>query len=662
MEDFKEITNPRKLVDIGKQLVEEQSFSNAFKCLKKATKLDPNIAEAWYYLGIAQMEKKFDSRSFFKSLMSCFCACAGFTLNDSGSSREIKAKEYYQNAINLNPNYVNALINLGIIEHELGYTEVGLKHLRKALDVEPENSIAIDGIKRIVKKHLEKMQQKIKFGDLDIELGRAMEGWVKYAKEAGPEIFEVLKATNPLGQRSLLDSFPRLIISSSIAKSLGKINYEDAIPYIIGLIGSLKAKYSEIFVIALSEYTSLEAAKELVKLSKEGKSQEIKESASSGLKEMAIRLGHRDKDEMLASFNERTLSLIINELREGVPVNISRISELAKLSKTETIFGIKYLVKKDPTKGEYLPLEEVFIRKKSDKTNNIPILEVTSEQFEAITNHAKKLEEEMHSYQKILGSNPQDFDAMFKLGSIYLDVGKNDEAIQVLSKLLKAQQNNYEAWYNLGLAYFRKKSYPNAEKCFENAIKLNPNYIEALYELGMVFFVLKNHQEAMKRFSKIIEINPNHIDALINIAKLYSNLNDEITAIQYYGRVLKIDENNFDGLLGMGALVKDKQRSIEFLEKAVKSNPDVNHVWLLLGADYIEVENFQRGIECYRRSLEIVPDNDEILNTLGMLYNITGKTQEAINYYKKAIEINPYNKDAKENLEDAYRSLVQSKK
>ena len=93
------------------------------------------------------------------------------------------------------------------------------------------------------------------------------------------------------------------------------------------------------------------------------------------------------------------------------------------------------------------------------------ILEVTPDHLEAKTLFSKimllmnktdsqkstntDLENEITKYQSIINSNPNDFDAYYKLGLIYSQAQKYDFAKEYFLKVLKLKSNHREAQISL---------------------------------------------------------------------------------------------------------------------------------------------------------------------------------------------------------------------
>jgi len=61
-------------------------------------------------------------------------------------------------------------------------------------------------------------------------------------------------------------------------------------------------------------------------------------------------------------------------------------------------------------------------------------------------------------------------------GTVLLDLGKIEEAIECFEQAIKIDPNYKIPWYNKGIVFFNLEKYQDALKYFEEAIKLDPEF------------------------------------------------------------------------------------------------------------------------------------------------------------------------------------------
>ena len=112
-----------------------------------------------------------------------------------------------------------------------------------------------------------------------------------------------------------------------------------------------------------------------------------------------------------------------------------------------------------------------------------------------------------------------------------------DVAKSFCLKILEEQPNNFESIFLLGSIYTRIKNFNKAQEFLEKAISMRPNFIFSYNNLGNVFFESGKIKKAIYCYKKAIEIKPDYLIALNNLCVLLRNL--KITDLD------KIDQPSF---------------------------------------------------------------------------------------------------------------------
>ena len=91
---------------------------------------------------------------------------------------------------------------------------------------------------------------------------------------------------------------------------------------------------------------------------------------------------------------------------------------------------------------------------------------------------------------------------------MYIDLGRHDEAIELLGKVLKdlTYTEPHKAWTNLGLAYFKKKQFATASDKFLEAIKLQRQSCYAYNYYGRSLLEMKIYGKAEEALEKAIQL------------------------------------------------------------------------------------------------------------------------------------------------------------
>ena len=135
-----------------------------------------------------------------------------------------------------------------------------------------------------------------------------------------------------------------------------------------------------------------------------------------------------------------------------------------------------------------------------DKKKNL----TTKETFAlAVQNHQKnnlKIAENL--YKEALRTNPNHFESVFYLGSLFVQIKKFKSAIPLFHEAIKINPDHADSHNNLGVVFKELKEFKNAMHCYEKAIQIQPNHVDAHNNLGAIFKQLGEHKKAITYFQK----------------------------------------------------------------------------------------------------------------------------------------------------------------
>ncbi len=121
---------------------------------------------------------------------------------------------------------------------------------------------------------------------------------------------------------------------------------------------------------------------------------------------------------------------------------------------------------------------------------------------------------EINEFEKLVESNPSNFDNVLKLAHLYNDNGFFDKAIERYKQYLKSNAKNTDAIIDLGVCYFELKQYDVADSIMQSAIKIKPDHQIGLYNLGIVNLSKGDLEKSKQWFNKAIDVDPNSEFAL----------------------------------------------------------------------------------------------------------------------------------------------------
>ena len=87
----------------------------------------------------------------------------------------------------------------------------------------------------------------------------------------------------------------------------------------------------------------------------------------------------------------------------------------------------------------------------------------------------RKYDQAIAAYEHYLSKKPDDPDVRTDLGTMYLSTGNADQAVVQYGKVLESHPDLFEANFNIGVAYAQMNNVAQARTALERALKLAPN-------------------------------------------------------------------------------------------------------------------------------------------------------------------------------------------
>lgn len=119
----------------------------------------------------------------------------------------------------------------------------------------------------------------------------------------------------------------------------------------------------------------------------------------------------------------------------------------------------------------------------------------------------EKLEDASHIFQLVLRINPNDVDALLKLGYCRFHLEDYTESMRAYDKVLDIDVTNADAWNLKSLVYYERKVYGKALDCADKAIDSDPTFGMAWYNRACYLSMENQIQESLDALVRSIEID-----------------------------------------------------------------------------------------------------------------------------------------------------------
>ncbi len=227
--------------------------------------------------------------------------------------------------------------------------------------------------------------------------------------------------------------------------------------------------------------------------------------------------------------------------------------------------------------------------------------------------NAKKPDEAIKEFKKVLAFDPQNKDAYSSLGKIYQSQGKLTEAIKYFKLGVQADRTSVTAHNNLGNAYLQAKQYTDAEKEFKASARMDPINPLADYTLGLLYTQTDRFVEAEAQFNKVAKVSPRDGNVPYSLGVLFNKM----------GR---------------------PEDAAKQLEKALTLKKDFPAANYELGAAYVKMGETDKAAEQLKiletKRSSFAKDLSFLLNKPKMLYMNQGNNRSFIQSYQATTVVN----------------------
>ena len=204
------------------------------------------------------------------------------------------------------------------------------------------------------------------------------------------------------------------------------------------------------------------------------------------------------------------------------------------------------------------------------------------------------LDQAESSFQQALRDDPSSAEALYGMGSVYLNQNKNAIARESFERAVKLPANYPDtlpdAWNNLGVIATREGRVDDSVQCFQQALGLNPHHLLALDNLGNAYRLQKRWDEARKVLERALEVAPHDPEANYSLGMVFAQTDDNAKAYEYLQRALKARPVYPEALNNLGVLylvTRRRDEAVASFEESIRVAPGFDQAYLNLARVYV---------------------------------------------------------------------------
>ena len=244
-----------------------------------------------------------------------------------------------------------------------------------------------------------------------------------------------------------------------------------------------------------------------------------------------------------------------------------------------------------------------------------------------VLQHRESQAEEL--FAKVVRKDPEFGPGHAHLGLVYVQMGRDDEAIPQLREALRIDPTRSDAV--AGLAHILQKQSKSAVEAgdYGKALKLlnearadAPDDADVQYEFGVVAQHLALQEDAVDAFQRTLQLRKHDALARYNLGRAFMALSKFEEARQQFSEYIKLRSGDPSGHCALGmtlaALERSEEARSEF-ERSIALEPQQAESFFRLGLLELESRNFEAASKNLRHVIDLEPTHAPALTALGKL-------------------------------------------
>ena len=320
-----------------------------------------------------------------------------------------------------------------------------------------------------------------------------------------------------------------------------------------------------------------------------------------------------------------------------------------------------------------------------------------AEFYEGLQNYDKAIV----VYNRIIDEGQSSDLAKTRLVNLYLSLGENDKALQLLRDLRSIMPESHNIDITISRILLSQEKYDEAIMILEDVLETNPELTVLRYLIGMAYYQSKQYQKAEEHLLIIPPESNLYEDTIFLRLKILSEEDDQAKAIQlleqqisdsvtrkpsfyillaslyrenkevekareYYEQALRLYPEDIDILYNYGIFLEkigEQDNAMDKMQTVLAKDPENGAALNYIGYTWADNDvHLEQALEYIKKAAELMPDDGYVRDSLGWVLFKMGETEQAIVELEKASEMVDNDPIIKEHLGDVYLAMEQFEK
>lgn len=290
-------------------------------------------------------------------------------------------------------------------------------------------------------------------------------------------------------------------------------------------------------------------------------------------------------------------------------------------------------------------------------------------------------------YRAALSIDPENLQVYLRLGRLYHQTNRIDEAVTALQKAIDMKSDQEEIYLLMGECLINKGLFSKAVEVYRQGSDNCTEHAVLSFNLGYVYWkTLHRRDLSRESFEKAIAGDSSYGKAYFYLGCLLNEQGDIPVAVRFLEKSIQFDPNRIDAYLLLTELSRKQQRNSHadrFFSKGlniplsdfreISRNPHAKYeldvkksaIWeefySRLGTVYMANGKWENATGAFSRILKWNPARTEILARIGIAYKAQNMFQEALEKFFKLLSLRPGDPDIFYEIGNIYKEMHQKK-
>ena len=275
----------------------------------------------------------------------------------------------------------------------------------------------------------------------------------------------------------------------------------------------------------------------------------------------------------------------------------------------------------------------------------------TMMQLVRIYNTTNEYDKSIGVVDAMLRLDPSNVPLKEMLIDLYMQVGKNEDALHILNDMMAGNKNNYDLMAREATVYLRMKNFSGADSLLDTIFTSDSTRADAKFAIGQ-FYLNEMQQDssivpfAQEIFAKLLRLYPNDARSYLMAGLGASYAHEDSTSAAYLKKSIALDSTNVNAWQALGILYyqgKEYDKMAAVMSDAVKFFPNDYRINLFLGLALNQEGKNEEAVAPLEKALSIKPTETDALSILGQVYEALHRYDDAYRLYETALKLDSKN-------------------